>query len=63
MEMKTGTRKPAGLPNIGINTKKFCQVLLSPRKRAVLKHGNRKGTGTKQPEEKNSLHPKQLMKN
>ena len=62
MEMKTGTRKPAGLPNIGINTKKFGQVLLSPRKR-VLKHGNRKGTGTKQPEEKNSLHPKQLMKN
>ncbi|KAF2569396.1 hypothetical protein F2Q68_00027067 [Brassica cretica] len=63
VETKTGTRKPAGLPNIGINTKKFGQVLLSPRKRAVLKHGNRKGTGTKQPEEKGSLHPKQLMKN
>ncbi|KAG5389252.1 hypothetical protein IGI04_030793 [Brassica rapa subsp. trilocularis] len=63
VETKTGTRKPAGLPNIGINTKKFGQVLLSPRKRAVLKHGNRKGAGIKQPEEKGSLHPKQLMKN
>ena len=65
MEKKVAPRKPLFSGNVGVHTKKFTQVLMSPRKCVAPKQTGRKGGGgggAKKMEDKGPLNPKQLPK-